>query len=146
MKVARQLFKPLLSQLIHWFTTHQMHGRPGTAVLMDAIMVCCVWFPWSSLSLWEHFLLTSESRRPFPQESVGFWRKVEIQWMTFALVGDRKGKASGLKIYSPVITHGTFFPATSLSLHCCPFSGLRKTWWVGVKEDVWSGRVHGETG
>ena len=29
--------------------------------------------------------------RPFPRESVGGWRKDEVQWMSSALVGDRKG-------------------------------------------------------
>ena len=39
-KVARQLFKPLLSQLIHWFTSSHMRSSPVTAVLIDTIMVC----------------------------------------------------------------------------------------------------------
>jgi len=39
LKVSRQLFKPLLSQLIHWFTSSHMHSHPVTAVLLDTIMV-----------------------------------------------------------------------------------------------------------
>jgi len=51
-QVARQLFKPLLSQLIHWFTSSQMHSNPATAVLLDTIMVgLIVLFSFLCLSL-----------------------------------------------------------------------------------------------
>jgi len=31
-----------------------------------------------------------------------------------------------------------------LFLHCRPFSCLKRTWWDGVKQDVWRGRIKGE--
>jgi len=67
-------------------------------------------------------VLTSESRRkrerrPFPQESVGGLRKDEVQWMSLALLGDRKlRRASGLKISPPITPHEMYFSSTSLPL------------------------------
>ena len=44
------------------------------------------------------------------------------------------GRASGFKI-SAAFLECTFPPL--LFLHCRPFSCLRRTWWDGVKRDVW---------
>ena len=51
-----------------------------------------VYLKYTYIEVW---VLTSESRlerrwHPFYEESVGGWRKDEVQWMSLALVGDRK--------------------------------------------------------
>ena len=64
-----------------------------------------------SYCCWE---LTSESRhkrerRPFHQESVGGWRKDEVQWMSLAL--PMEGRTSGLKVSAPIsLVECTFVP------------------------------------
>lgn len=39
-QVSRQLFEPLMKQLIHWFTSSKMLQSPVTIALLDTIMVC----------------------------------------------------------------------------------------------------------
>jgi len=65
------------------------------------------------------------------------WRlkKDEVQWMSLALVDDRK--AADLKNSAPITPRGMYFSSTPLP--SLP-SLLRRTWWDGVKEVVWRGR------
>ena len=60
-----------------------------------------------------------EQRRHFPQEFVGGWRKDEVQWMSLALVGDRKGIQPQNSALLPLM-ECTFPPL--LFLHRRPFS------------------------
>ncbi len=38
-QVAEQLFRPLMFQLIHWFTRNTQYESPDTIALLDAILV-----------------------------------------------------------------------------------------------------------
>ena len=42
LQVARQLFEPLVMQLIHWFTSGKMYGSDGTQILLVTIMVSSI--------------------------------------------------------------------------------------------------------
>ena len=78
---------------------------------------------------------------PFPRESVGSWRKDEFQWMSLALIGDRKSiRPQKFCSHYPLV-ECTFPPL--LFLHRRLFSCLRTTWWEGVEEDVCRGRIKG---
>jgi len=66
------------------------------------------------------------------------WVPVDV----FTSVGNMKGiRPQNLCTILPLL-ECTFPPL--LFLHRRPFSCLRRTWWDGVKEDVWRGRVKGE--
>ena len=46
-QVAEQLFRPLVFQMIHWFTRNTQYESPDTMALLDAILVrqtlyCCL--------------------------------------------------------------------------------------------------------
>ena len=70
-------------------------------------------------------------RFPFPRESVGSWRKDEFQWMSLALVDGRKD----IRPQNLCANNLQPFPCR------CPFSCLRRTWWIGVKHNVSRVRV-----
>lgn len=38
-QVARELFEPLMMQLIHWFTSNKVFESEDTAALLDSFMV-----------------------------------------------------------------------------------------------------------
>ena len=39
LQVAEQLFRPLVSQMIHWFTRNTQYESPDTIALLEAILV-----------------------------------------------------------------------------------------------------------
>jgi len=100
-----------------------------------------------ALCYWLLRLYVCRQQSPFFQESVGDWRKDEVQWMFPSLVGDRKDIQP--KNFAPVTPSWNVplsFPPL-LFLHHHPFCCLRRTWCGGVnKEVVWRRRVKGETG
>jgi len=65
---------------------------------------------------------------PFPQESVGVWQQ--------------EGHPASKSLYQLPLMECTVPPL--LFLCRLPFSWLRRTWWDGVKEDAWKGRVKAE--
>ena len=38
-RIAEQLFKPLMFQIIHWFTGNKQYESPDTIALLEAILV-----------------------------------------------------------------------------------------------------------
>jgi len=72
----------------------------------------------------------------------GVWRKDEFQWMSLALVGDRKCiEHLCISYYSLIECTSTFLQL--LFFHYHAIFCLRGSWWDGVKEDVWRGKVKG---
>ena len=93
----------------------------------DVSPACCIGQVWPpSVSFFILFLVqqTSRQRRPFPQESVGGWRKDEVQSISLALVGDRNG----------IWPHKFCTSYTSwnvLSLHSFSFTAVPSPVWEG---------------
>lgn len=42
-QVTRQLFEPLVMQLIHWFTNNKKFESEDTVAVLEAILVICVY-------------------------------------------------------------------------------------------------------
>jgi len=62
--------------------------------------------------------------------------------MSLALVDDRKG----IWPQNLCTPYGIYFSSTPLPSLSFISPVLRRTWWDGVKQDVWRGRVKVETG
>ena len=108
---------PLFWTQLLWSVAHQpSHTHTESSNL------CLVFHAWGT-NIWE--------RRPFPQESVGGWRKNEVQRMSLAPVGDRKG-----------IRSQKLHPSWNvlLILHRCLLSCLHGA----MVLDVWIGSVKRE--
>jgi len=87
---------------------------------------------------WHQWVLTLESQckrqwRSFTRESIGGWRKYEVQWMFSACTGWRQEWHPTSKTLHQIPSHKiTYLPSIPLPV---PFYCLR-TWQDGVKEDV----------
>jgi len=77
---------------------------------------------------------------PFREESVGGWRKDEVQWMSLALDGNRKNiwtqkPGTSYRLWNVLSHHSSSFTVTS---HV-----MRRTWWHGVKQMCGQGESRG---
>ena len=91
LQVAKQLFNPLMMQLIHWFSSTNQIGSPETVVLMDTLMVNNHLVDWTNLQL---ISLKKDSLNPsFGHcRRVCFDTKIVLRYLTacFCLVGWRR--------------------------------------------------------
>ena len=91
-------------------------------------------------------VLTSDTRhkterRPFPQESVGGWRKDEFQWMSLALAGDRKfiwsqNLSTNYSSWNVLSLHSSSFTAVP-----SPFCTERESQWGNLAMPGSPGRI-----
>ena len=93
------------------------------------LVLCCKLRSSQTVCTWSVSRHTRE-RHPFPQESVGGWRKDEFQWMSLALVGDRKN----IRPQNFCTSHRLYFPSTPLP---SPFVWEGHGRMDGVKPDEW---------
>lgn len=66
-QVCRQIFRPFINQVIHWFTKNKQFENPSTASLLNAIMVSlscyCDRSPCSHSWLWQDGLIDQNHAR-----------------------------------------------------------------------------------